>query len=147
MRLERLCTVELRYVGGVELLRPYGNEAGLGYGGGVGTVEGERLSGSIRWSNHPLRRGDGVMLPDVRGAITTADAATVILEFTGRTVFVELEGETVGRQLLMTLLTSEDERYSWLNNTVAIAEGAIDPEKLEAHLEVHLCHSDLVSGS
>lgn len=145
MRLERLCTIDLRYVGDFDLIRPYGNESGLGYGGGVGTVEGDRLSGSIRWSNHPVRRGDGAMLPDARGVITTTDGARVLVDLTGRTVFVELDGESTGRQLLMTLLTAEDEMYAWLNNTVGVAEGAIDPERMRAHLVVHLCHSDLVT--
>ncbi len=145
MRLERLCTMDLQYVGDFDLVRPYGNESGLGYGGGEGSVEGERLSGSLRWSNHPTRRGDGVMLPSARGAITTADGAIVLCDLTGRTVFVTIDGETVGRQLLMTLFESEDERYTWLNETVCIAEGAIDPVQMAAHFLIHMCHSDLVA--
>lgn len=83
------------------------------------------------------------MLPNARGVITTSDDAEVLFDLTGRTIWVELGQETVGRQLLMTLFESEDERYSWLNNTVCIAEGKID-ENLVVHLEVHRCHSDLV---
>ncbi len=145
MRLERLCKMDLQYVGDVHLLRPYGNEAGLAYGVGDGTVEGERLSGTVRWSNHPTRRGDGSMLPSARLAITTDDGAIVLADLTGRTVFVPVDGEKVGRQLLMTLFESEDERYTWLNHTVCVAEGAIDQVRLAMHVEVHLCHSDLVS--
>jgi Protein of unknown function (DUF3237) len=144
MHLERFCAMDLKYVGGFHLARPYGNESGLGWGVGEGTASGDRLSGDVHWSNHPRRRADGVMLADAGGVITTSDGAEVLFDFTGRTVWVEQEGERVGRQLLMTLFESEDDRYAWLNNTVCMAEGAINPETLVIHLEIHTCASDLV---
>ena len=33
--------------------KPYGDESGPGRGIGEGTVSGGRLSGTIKWSNHP----------------------------------------------------------------------------------------------
>jgi hypothetical protein len=83
------------------------------------------------------------MLPNARGVITTGDGAEVLFDLTGRTVWVERGGETVGRQLLMTLFESADERYAWLNNTVCISEGVIVPETLVIHIEVNLCESEL----
>jgi hypothetical protein len=112
----------------------------LGVGGG--RVEGERLSGTAQWSNHPQRRGDGAMLPNARGVITTDGGAEVLFSLTGRTVWLDRDGGQVGRQLLMTLFESQDERYSWLNNTVCMAQGVIDPERLSVHLEVEICLSD-----
>lgn len=143
MQLNRLCAMDLEYTDNFHLARPYGNESGLGWGVGRGTVAGERLAGAVQWSNQPWRRGDGVMLPDVRGLITTPEGAEVFVDLTGRTVFVQQGGATVGRQLLMTLFESQDERYAWLNNEVCVAEGVIDPERLAAHFEVHVCQSDL----
>ena len=125
------------------MARPYGNEAGIGWGVGEGTVSGERLTGDAKWSNHPRRRGDGAMLPNARGVITTPDGAEVLFDLQGRTVWLERDGGRVGRQLLMALFESEDERYSWLNNTVCMAEGVIDPETLVLHLEIHRCESEL----
>ena len=143
MRLERLCSMDLRYTSDFHLARPYGNESGVGWGVGDGSATGDRLSGELQWSNQPHRRGDGVMLPNTRGVIATPDAAEVFFDLTGRTVFVEQNGQTVGRQLLMTLFESEDERYSWLNNKVCMTEGAIDPVRAAAHFEVFICESDL----
>lgn len=143
MRLEHLCSIDLKYVGGFHLVRPYGNESGLGWGVGDGTVTGGRLNGTVQWSNQPRRRGDGAMLPNARGVITTGEGAEVLFDLTGRTVWVERGNETVGRQLLMALFEAADERYAWLNNTVCIAEGVIDPT-LVVHFEVHLCASELV---
>lgn len=144
MRLEKLCEMDLKYVGGFHMIRPYGNEAGIGWGVGDGSVTGERLSGAVRWSNQPRRRGDGSMLPNARGVIVTPDGADVLFDLTGRTTWVEQGGTSVGRQLLMTLFESEAEAYSWLNNTLCVAEGRIDPETLVLHLDVHLCHSEIV---
>jgi hypothetical protein len=143
MRLEPLCVMDLEYVGGFHLAMPYGNESGSGWGVGGGRVQGERLSGTAQWSNHPQRRGDSAMLPNARGVIATEDGAEVLFGLTGRTVWLDRDGGQVGRQLLMTLFESADERYAWLNNTVCMAQGIADPERLIVHLEVELCQSDL----
>lgn len=39
----------------------------------------------------------------------------------------------------MTLFESADERYAWLNNSVCISEGVINPETGVIHIEVNLC--------
>jgi hypothetical protein len=143
MQLTPLCSMDLAYTSDFHLARPYGNECGLGWGIGKGTVTGERLSGDILWSNQPRRRGDGIMLPNVRGVITTVDAAEVFVDLAGRTVFVERDGATVGRQLLMTLFETEAPQYAWLNNTVCMTEGMLNPTAGTAHFEVHICGNDL----
>jgi len=143
MHIDRLCGMDLRYTSDFHLARPYGNESGLGWGIGSGTATGEGFSGEVHWSNQPRRRGDGTMLPNARGVITTDDGAEIFFDLTGRTVFTDSDGEPVGCQLLMTLFESEDERYAWLNNKVCMTEGAIDPRTGTMHLEVYTCESDL----
>ena len=144
MRLNKLCSMDLTYTGGFTLVRPYGGESGLGWGVGTGTVGGDRLRGTARWSNHPARRGDGAMLPAARGVIETEDGAEVVFDLTGRTVFVDRDGFSTGRQLLLCVFESEDEKYLWLNNSVCVVEGAINAETLVIHFEVHECLSELV---
>ena len=146
MHLERLCAMDLHYEGDFHYVSPYDGESGIGWGIGGGTASGERLAGTVRWSNHPSGRGDGVMLPNVRGVVLTDDGAEVMFGLTGRTVFMdEPSGGRVGRQLLMTLFETEDESYTWLNNTVCMTEGRIDPERLLTHMDVWLCHADTES--
>jgi hypothetical protein len=142
MRLDKLCSIEFRYLD-AHFPKPYGDESGPGWGIGEGTVSGERLSGTIKWSNHPSLRSDGVALPDFRGVISTADGAKVLVSFTGRTVFVPRGNETVGRQLLMALFESDDEHYAWLNSEVGIAEG-VHEQNPPSRTEVYLCTNDLV---
>ena len=139
MRLEPLCAFDLRYTQEFHLSRPYGNESGTGWGVGDGQVSGERLTGTAQWSNQPDRRGDGAMLPNARGVVLTEDGAEVLFSLTGRTVFVDRLGEEVGRQLLLVLLESEDERYAWVNNTVCVGDGLVSAETLTLHLEVFEC--------
>ncbi len=145
MHLERLTVLELAYVGDFHYVTRTDGRSGIGWGRGEGTASGERLSGTVQWSNHPTGRADGAMLPGARGVITTGDGGEVLFELSGRTVFVEVGGETVGRQLLMTLLEADadDERYAWLNQTVCMTEGAIDPVRKTMRMEVHLCLPDL----
>lgn len=142
MKLEPLCALDIAYVDDFHLAMPYGNESGSGWGRGEGRATGDRLSGTMQWSNHPGRRGDGAMLPSARGVITTAEGAEVIFELTGRTVWIDRDGEEVGRQLLMLLLETEHDDYRWLNNTVCICDGAIDPVAGTAHLEAFVCTSE-----
>ena len=52
MRLDKLCLLEFRYLDS-HFPKPYGDESGPGWDIGEGTVSGERLSGTIKWSNHP----------------------------------------------------------------------------------------------
>ena len=53
MRLEELCVLELRYTSDFHYVTPYEGESGKGWGLGEGTATGDRLSGTVQWSNHP----------------------------------------------------------------------------------------------
>jgi hypothetical protein len=138
MRLERLCQLELHYDGDFHLVRPYGDESGTGWGRGGGSVVGDRLRGDCTWSNHPRRRGDGMMLPAVRGVVTTPDDAELILELTGRTSF---DSEGIGHQMMFALFESEHPDYTWLNDVVCIAEGRIGPG-LKSTIVVWVCEPE-----
>ncbi len=140
MRLSELCVFTWRYDdagrvpdGGFVLIRPYGEQGG-GYGEGDGTVSGDRLRGTVVWSNHPGRRGDGRMLPDVHGLITTDDGAQILFELRGRTVFNA--DRSRGGQGLIGTFEAADDRYTWLNDVVCIAEGVIrpDPNRIEVRV-------------
>jgi hypothetical protein len=135
MRLKHLCDLDLHYDGEFHLVRPYGNESGTGWGRGGGSVVGERLRGDYAWSNHPRRRGDGMMLPAVRGVVTTDDDAQLVLELTGRTAF---DSDGVGHQMMVAFFETEHPAYSWLNDVICLAEGRIDPG-MKAHIVVWVC--------
>lgn len=133
MRLDWLCDMDLAYRSEFTLVRPYGTEEGSGYGEGDGRVEGPRLSGSVRWVNHPHRRSDETMLPDAHGIITTEDGCVVLFSMAGRTSWV---GD-VGVQLLSVSFESEAENYVWLNSAMHVLEGVIDPEALVMRAKIY----------
>lgn len=133
MRLEWLCDMDLAYRTEFTLVRPYGSEEGSGYGEGDGRVEGPRLSGSVRWVNHPHRRSDQTMLPDAHGVITTDEGHVVLFALAGRTGWV---GDA-GVQVLSVSFESDAEDHLWLNSTMHVLEGVIDPEALVMHARIY----------
>jgi hypothetical protein len=146
MRLEQLCEMELAYReenvygGKVAMVRPYAGEEGSAYGEGEGTVNGPRLKGKVRWVNHPHRRSDGVMLPNVHGIVATEDGALILFSLSGRTIF----NDHGGAQLLSVTLEAEDKRYRWLNNTFCVLEGTIDPVSTIMRARIYQCINELV---
>lgn len=149
MRLEPLCVFDWRYDedgrvpdGGFVLIRPYGGEEGSGYGEGHGTVSGDRISGTVVWSNHPHRRSDTRMLPDAHGLIVTDDGARIVFDLRGRTVFSA--DRTRGGQNLIGTFESDDQRYAWLNDVVCIAEGTILPESNRIEIRAYAGVNELI---
>jgi len=143
MRLEHLCAMQLAYReerasgGAFVMVRPYGTEEGTGYGEMDGTVTGERLQGTVRCVNHPHRRSDGTMLPDLHGVIRTNDGVLVMMTVQGRTVF---EGEN-GRQLLTVIFEAQDPRYRWLNTIWCVLEGVITAQPQP--VRIYMCVNEL----
>ncbi|HEY7983015.1 MAG TPA: DUF3237 family protein [Ktedonobacterales bacterium] len=127
MRLEHLCDVEFAFDAPPALVRPYGTEEGAAFGQGGGTVSGERLRGTARWVNHPHRRSDGVMYPDMDGIITTESGSTILFSMQGRTIWQQTTRGPAGNQLLRVLFDAEDPHYRWLNGAVCVMEGRVSP--------------------
>lgn len=142
MKLEHLCDMEFKYDdAGLAVLSPFGGTEAQGYGVGGGTVHGERLEGTLRWSNAPRRRSDGVLLPDTKGLIESVDGAKI---------FFELRGYSVARatptsRLLLSSITfgTEDPRYSWLNTCFGVQEGDVDLRQGSITAATFLCRSEL----
>ena len=138
MRLEYVCELELGYPSGFHLIRPYGGEEGTGFGVLDGTVGGPRLRGVVQAVNHPHRRSDGAMHPDLHGTIATDDGARLMLRVRGRTRF---GADGTGRQTLVVAFEAEDVRYRWLNDLVCVYEGVIAMPRGSG--QVYACINDL----
>ena len=123
MRLEHLFDLDLRYEGEYVVVRPYGGRDGIGYAAGTGRAVGPSVEGTVRFSNNPRVRGDGVLLPALDGAITTDDGARVVFSSTGLGR-KEADGRRFRATLAMTL-ESDDERYAWLNESLCVADATV----------------------
>ena len=86
-----------------------------------GRVEG-RVAGRFRGANRARRRADGSYLPELGGAIVTADGASVLVRLTGHG---EPEVEPVGRVVAAVTHSTADERYAWLNTVLGVVAGEV----------------------
>jgi hypothetical protein len=85
MKLIPLSEGELRFDETTEVGFPTHGEDGdwSAYVEGDGAVSGARLTGWLRWTNHPRRRADGTWLPSFEGVIRTDDEAEILFAFGG----------------------------------------------------------------
>jgi hypothetical protein len=143
VRLEPFCRVSMRYRAS-SWHRPYAGDEGLGFGQGDGTVSGE-LEGAVVWANYPRRREDGVWTPNLRGTVTTRVGDEILLSMHGQSV----EEKTPGRRraiLARIELTTEAERWRWLNTCFLVGEGEIDEEREDWWLDTFVCVNELAEG-
>jgi hypothetical protein len=130
--------------------RPYGDlgetSEWAGYGHGDGEVSGE-IEGTAMWANYPRRRQDGVWTPNARGVITTNDGEEILLSIHGQSVHESTETGYRRAILVRIELTTEVERYRWLNTCFLVAEGEIDEETEELWLETYVCVNEGAQGA
>ena len=133
MRLEHLFDLDMRYEGEYVVVRPYGGQDGIGYAAGTGRATGPRVEGSVRFSNNPRVRGDGVLLPALDGAIATDDDARIVFSSTG---LGRKEEDHAGRfrAVLAMTLESDDERYAWLNESLCIGDATVTGRRVQMHV-------------
>ena len=132
MRLEHIFDLDLRYEGDYVVVRPYGGLDGVGYAAGAGRATGPGVEGSVRFSNNPRVRGDGVLLADLAGAIATDDGARIVFSLNGLGRKGEKEG--VFDAVLAMTLESDDERYAWVNEALCVAETRVVGRRVEMHV-------------
>lgn len=137
MDLEPLGTFRLQYdQSGLTLLRPFAGHEAQGFGTGTGSIDGERLSGAIRWANYPRMRDDGVLMPDVRGVID-ADGGPVLFEFRG----YSLATSVATTRLVVSAINfrSEVDQQRWLNDVIAVHDGWIDFTDMSTEFPAFVC--------
>jgi hypothetical protein len=133
MRLEHLFDLDLRYEGDYVVVRPYGGLDGVGYASGKGRATGPRVVGGVRFSNNPRVRGDGTLLADLAGAISTDDGARIVFALAGLGR-KDANGRSFNVALAMTL-ESDDERYAWANEALCVAEATVVGRRVQ--MQVH----------
>jgi hypothetical protein len=128
--LEHLFDAELQYRPDAQpLVSSHGREGEL-VGSGDGAVRGGRVAGSLRWT---LFESPGelicAMLPV--GVIETADGAQVRLEGRGYAKRTTPQ-DRVWKVAATLRFESEDERYAWLEDRLALWEGEFDADSHRA---------------
>jgi hypothetical protein len=123
----------------------YRGTEGTGYCEGGGLISGTSLSGTVRWSNMPSRRDDGVWTSTFRGSLRTDDGAGLLFELRARTMPERAPGAS--RDMTGSMLfRAADERYSWLDRVQVVCEGKFAPTAGRMTLRAYVCRNDLPSG-
>jgi hypothetical protein len=152
MKLEPLMT----YYGDLKPFRdlgvtPFGNRIIADVLGGG--FEGPKLKGRILESGGDwlLIDAEGVGHLDVRATFETDDGALIYLQYYGKVVITQpmmeaLVGKGPGTEygdapfFTQPRFETSDPRYTWLNRTVAVAEGRFRPNRVE--YRVYACAKD-----
>ncbi|MFQ5803396.1 MAG: DUF3237 family protein [Candidatus Methylomirabilales bacterium] len=147
-----LFEADLAYRGDMEpVVSPEGRRGAL-IGSGDGVLSGQRIRGRVRWSFYS---GDcaylwvkaGVTPPpeqhlctaDPGGIIETEDGAVIRFDARGYGFRgVDAERPRLWRMAMTLQFSTEDERYSWLNNTFGVWFGEFDERIGRAHYRAYL---------
>jgi hypothetical protein len=136
MDLAPLCTFELSFDHPLDLVRSPPGDGGI-YGTGSGVATGERLSGRVRWTNHPRVRADGTTLPDLHGVVEIADGTTLMFEMLGVSTLLA-DGVSRDTRASVTF-TAPDGPLAWLNEAFCVCEGAYDVVSEKGRFVIHQC--------
>ncbi|HJQ51602.1 MAG TPA: hypothetical protein VJ838_13900 [Gaiellaceae bacterium] len=150
MKLIPLFEGELRFDETTEVGFPTYGEDGdwLAYVEGDGAVSGQRITGDLRWTNHPRRRADGTWLPAFDGVIRTEDSAEILFSFGGYNQGVTDPFEYEHRGALAALtLASANPAYRWVNPVFAVLEADLRPSADPEHwrLRAYECVNEIVA--
>jgi hypothetical protein len=148
MKLGLLFEGELLFDETTEVGFPTHGEDGdwLAYVEGGGALSGERLSGDVRWTNHPRRRADGTWLPTFEGVIKTNHRAEILFAFSGYNQGVTDAYEYEHRSALAALtLASANPAYLWVNHVFAVIEADVRPNADPEHwrLRAYECLNEI----
>jgi hypothetical protein len=150
VQLEHLFDGELVYSDRGRWVQPYREDEWLGWAEGTGTLSGPRLSGRIRWLNHPRQRPDQTWLPDYHCVIETEDGDDVFARLRGLNLFEEAEGEYHGTIVMSAEFAADSDRYRWLNRTFGVVEAVAsapldldDPRTERWQLRAYGCKPEL----
>lgn len=83
--------------------------------------------------------------PNLRGVVRVTDGSELLLSIHGQSVQEQAPGHR--RAILARVeLTTEADRYRWLNTCFLVGEGEIDEEVEEWWLDAFVCVNDVAQG-
>lgn len=125
MRLEPLYRATFRYPDGGKgtVLEGEAGSEGHYFFVAEGEVTGA-VTGTLQGANHPRSRVDKNALPNIQGAITTEDGATIIFDWQG---FARPHPPERRQIVIAARHVSGDPAYAHLNDVICVGTGEIRP--------------------
>lgn len=150
-KIQHLFDAQLQYQEGLEALVPADEREGVLIGSGDGTVSGPRFAGTIRWSMYSedcayllVKAG---LEPPPGSHLCTVNPAGVIETYHGAEIWFDAKGFGLRGydpssphiwQLTMGLrFETQDDRYLWLNTTLAMWQGRFDERAGQAAYQAY----------
>jgi hypothetical protein len=150
LQLEHLFDGEMVYADRGTWVQAFREDEWLGWAEGTGRVSGARLSGDLRWLNHPRERPDATWLPDHHVVIRTDDGASVFVRMAGLNLWEHVGDEYKGEIVMWATFAADTERYRWLNRTLGVIEALAsapwdveDPQTERWQLRGYTCVNEL----
>ncbi len=111
------------------------------YGRGEGTVSWGSSEASIQWTNFPVRRPDGVYLPDFTGLIKFGDSDLSVMY---RMHGISLLPDAENRRLFAGPVRwfTDHPELKWLNDLWGFEEGLLDRASLEFSTRAFVLHPE-----
>ncbi len=134
-QLERLFVAELQYTSEEEPIVSAEGRDGVLIGNGDGTVTGEKVRGTIRWSFYS---GNGAYV-FVRAGIEPGPEQYLGTAYPGGVI--ETDDETQPHLWRLTMgvkFSTDDERYGWLNTTLGLLVSDFDETTSQGIWRVYL---------
>lgn len=135
-QLEPLLELRLQYQEGMPpVISP---EAGIGeyLGSGNGTVAGPRVQGTIYWDLFEVV-GERRCQTNFAGAIETEDGARIQFDARGYGMVIDRSRPDEWLMTSAVQFDTVDERYDWLNKTLAVWSGKFDMVTYRHHYQVY----------
>ncbi len=150
--LEHLFDAELRYKSDMDVVVPVEGREGELIGSGEGTVTGEKIRGTVRWSFFAANcayllvkagveppPGQHLCYTNPGGVIQTEDGAQIWFDAKGYGLRGYDEAQPHKWRLTMALqFNTDDERYRWLNTTLGVWEGRFDEKTGHARYRAYV---------
>lgn len=136
-RLEHLFDAELQYR--PEMAAVVSSEGRIGklIGSGDGTLEGQRLHGTLRWTLFE-KQGNDLCETNLTGAIATNDGAQIRFDAKGYALRADKDHPNKWSLASALHFDTENERYQWLNTALAVYEGEFDMNTGRHHSRVYI---------
>ncbi len=136
-RLEHLFDAELQYR--PEMAAVVSSEGRIGklIGSGDGTLEGQRIQGTLRWTLFE-KQGDNLCETNLAGVIKTNDGAQIQFDAKGYALRADKNHPNKWSLASALHFDTDDERYQWLNTALAVYEGEFDMNTVRHHSRVYI---------
>ncbi len=149
--LQHLFDVELAYKSDMDVVVPDENREGDLIGSGEGTVTGENVKGTIRWSMYSAdcayllvkagiqpEPGQHICTTNPGGVIETEDGAQIWFDAKGYGLRgYDKDHPNLWRLTMALQFSTQDARYTWLNTTLGVWEGQFDEQTGRAHYRAY----------